>query len=117
MSYHFIPNNNHDLVVIECGSICDRGVDVFEVCEYPIIGWRIEENTKDGALECPAPVAIGWGEPPPLHGDDWGVLDKRQGIVFNDFGLWSGPVEPWKADRQKEFTARQSGQNLVEPTR
>jgi hypothetical protein len=116
MPDHFIPNTNHDLVVIECGSVCDGGVDVFEVCKYPIIGWKIETAPKDQWTEGPVPIAIGWIAPDPLHGDDWGVLDQRQGIVFNDFGLWSGPVEPWKADRERAFAARQTRQNAQEPT-
>lgn len=109
MPYHFIPNTNHDLVVIECGSVDDGGVDVFEVCEYPIIGWKIEVAPKNEWVEGPVPIAIGWDEPVPLHGNNWGVLDKRQGVVFNDFGQWSCPVEPWKEDREKAFAARQSG--------
>ncbi|MDV7210483.1 hypothetical protein [Azotobacter beijerinckii] len=103
MPYHFIPNTNHDLVVIECGPARDCVVDVFEVREYPIIGWRIEEGPEGGWLDSPIPVAAGWFEPEYLMSSEWGVLDKRQGIVqILDDGPC--PVGAWKERQERLFT-------------
>lgn len=116
MPYHFIPNTNHDLVVIEEGFVNYDGVYEFEPCRYPIIGWRVEVHPDDGAVTGIVPAALGWVEPEHLDSEEWGVLDKRQGIVFNDGGLWSHRFAVWKANREKAFAERQSTQNASEPT-
>jgi hypothetical protein len=55
MPYHFIPNTNHDLVIVESAFIVHDGDDVFEARHYPIIGWRIEDNPKGGLTMPPIP--------------------------------------------------------------
>lgn len=107
MPYHFIPNTNHDLVVIEAAPVLELDdTEVLQFAEYPIIGWKIEEHPDE--VDIPMPIAVGWDEPFKLHGDEWGILDKRQGVVFNDHGQWRCPVGAWKDGRGQEFAERQA---------
>lgn len=113
MAYQYIPNTNSDLMVIEAGTVITDDGEVFEPVCYPIIGWQLEVDERSGATLEPLPVAIGWDCPviSELGNDRWGVLDRRQGIVLNDFGMWRSPVEGWKEAREREFLRDQAGQD------
>lgn len=112
MTYQYLPNSNPDLVVIEAERVETSGGDALEFTEYPIIGWQLDEDERDDLMLEPTPIAIGWsgGSTHKLAGNWWGVLDRRQGLVLNDFGMWSADLAEWKAAREREFQAEQDAE-------